>query len=118
MVNKANANKIVSLLKSFAQQAMYTKEEGYRCFRGQFRKYQLTALKVQKLLLFQFRRNYQSSRRMPTGRSFVVSVLMYLPFFFSSLSVEFPCKDSHDYFYNEFFIISHTVLLKEKRTEN
>lgn len=117
MVNKANANKIVSLLKSFAQQAMYTKEEGYRCFRGEFRKDQLTALKVQKMLLFQFRGNYQSSRRMPTGRSFVIPVLMYLPFF-SSLSVEFPCKDSHDYFYNEFFIISHTVLLKEKRTEN
>lgn len=54
---------------------------------------------------------------MPTGRSFVISVLIYLPFF-SSLSVEFPRKDSHDYFYNEFFIISHTVLLKEKRTEN
>lgn len=120
MVNKANANKIVSLLKSFAQQAMYTKEEGYRCFRGEFRKYQLTALKVQKLLLFQFRGNYQSSRRMPTGRSFVISVLMCLPFFFffPSLSVEFSCKDSHDYFYNEFFIISHTVLLKEKRTKN
>lgn len=26
--------------------------------------------------------------------------------------------DSHDYFYNELVIISNTVLLKEKRTEN
>lgn len=39
-------------------------------------------------------------------------------FFPSSLSAEFTCMDSHDYFYNELVIISNTVLLKEKRTEN
>ena len=67
MVNNANANKIVSFLKPFAQEAMYTKGEGYRCFRGEFRMGQLTALRVQKLLLFQFQGNYQSSRRMPVS---------------------------------------------------
>lgn len=41
---------------------------------------------------------------------------MYL--LFSSLSVELPCKDSYYYFYNGFFTISNTVVLKEKRAEN
>lgn len=98
---------------------MYTKGEGYRCFRGEFRKDQLTALKVQKLLLFQFQGNCQSSRRMPlTGVLWFLFGSDVFAFFFPSLSAEFPCKDSHGYFYNEFFIISNTVLLKAKRTEN
>lgn len=41
---------------------------------------------------------------------------MYL--LFSSLSVELPCKDTYYYFYNGFFTISNTVVLKEKRAEN
>lgn len=102
MVNNANANKIVSFLKSFAQQAMCTKEEGYRCFRGEFRKDRLIAIKVQNLLLFQVRENYQSSRTMPlTG-------VLYFLFgsdvfaFFPSFSVEFSCADSRDYFLRVF----------------
>lgn len=53
VVNNANANKVVSFLKLFAQQVMYTKREGYKCFRDEFREDQLTASKVEKLLIFQ-----------------------------------------------------------------
>lgn len=81
---------------------MGTKEEGYRCFRGEFGKDRLIALKVQNPLLFQARGNYKSSRTMPlTGVLcflFGSGVFFFFFFFFLSFSVEFPCIDSSDYF--------------------
>ncbi|CAN8184870.1 unnamed protein product [Coccothraustes coccothraustes] len=63
-------------------------------------------------------RGWGSPRFSHLASAFASAIESFLNIYAYVHILEFPCKDSHDYFYNEFFIISHTVLLKEKRTEN